>query len=264
VLGQGEYAVSVAADYAAPHAEGADQRGLRRRLSRWGLLVAASAAVLVAVAGVMAALWAATSDRTSTTYSVSGAMLGVELDVGGGNVEILGGGDEVLVRRTERSLFGHEPQEQRTVEDGVLRITSRCVSFVLGSCSADYRVTVPQSVSVTITADQGDVNLAAHRGSAQIVTGGGSITADAFCGFVLQATARGGNIDISAICSPERLELRTDTGDVRAVVPPGRYSIDADSNIGTVDVRGLERADDAPWRIQALSSSGDVTVEAGS
>jgi hypothetical protein len=96
------------------------------------------------------------------------------------------------------------------------------------------------------------------------VTGGGSITADAFCGFVLEATARGGSIDVSAICSPERLELRTDSGDVAATVPPGRYSIDADSNVGTVAVEGLERAVDAPWTIQALSSSGNVRLKAGS
>jgi hypothetical protein len=256
----------VAADYAASHAEGADTRdGLRGRLSSWGLLVAASVTVLVAAAAAMAALWASTSDRTSTSYSVPSALLGIEIDVGRGDVEILGGGlDEVQVRRTETSLYGHEPQERKTVVNGVLRIESRCVSLVVGSCTADYRVTVPESVAVTITAERGDIRLTAYRGSAHLVTGAGSITADAFCGFVLQATARGGSIDVSAICSPERLELRTDSGHVAATVPPGRYSIDADSNGGTVAVDGLERAEDAPWTIQALSSSGDVTLEAGS
>jgi hypothetical protein len=255
----------VAADYAVPHAEGADQRGLRGRLSGWTLLVGASAAVLVAAAVAMAALWAATSNRSSTSYSVTSALLGFELDVGKGNVEILAGGrDEVQVRRIDRSLFGHEPTEQRTLKNGVLRISSRCVELVIGSCTADYRVTVPESVSVTIAAKHGDVRLTAFRGSAQIVTGGGSIAVDAFCGFVLHATSRGGSIDVATICSPERLELRTDSGDVQAAVPPGRYSIDADTNSGALAIRGLELADDAPWTIQALSSTGDVTVEAGS
>jgi hypothetical protein len=255
----------VAADYAVPQAEGADQRGLRGRLSGWTLLVGASAAALVAAAVAMAALWAATSNRSSTSYSVTSALLGVEIDVGKGNVEIIGGGrDEVQVRRIDRSLFGHEPKEQRTIENGVLQITSRCVALVVGSCTADYRVTVPESVAVTIAAEHGDVRLTAFRGSAQIVTGAGSIAADAFCGFVLHATSRGGSIDVATICSPERLELRTHGGDVTAAVPPGRYSIEADSNGGNVAVSGLERADDAPWTIQALSSTGNVTVEAGS
>lgn len=256
----------MAADYAASHAEGSDtRRGLRARLSSWGLLVAASATVLAAAAAAMAVLWAATSDRSSSSYAVPDAVLAIEIDVGRGNVEILGGGrDEVQVRRSEKSLYGHEPQERRTVANGVLRIESGCVSLVVGSCAADYRVTVPESVAVTINAARGDVRLTAYRGSAHVVTGGGSITADAFCGFVLEATARGGSIDVSAICSPERLELRTDSGDVAATVPPGRYSIDADSNVGTVAVDGLERAVDAPWTIQALSSSGNVRLKAGS
>lgn len=254
----------MAADYAARQAEGADlRRRLRERLSPWGVLVAASAAVLVAVAVVMAGLSAATSNRTSASYVVSGALLGVEIDVGRGDVEILGGGrDEVEVRRTERSLYGHEPEERRSLANGVLRIESGCPSLVVGSCAADYRVTVPESVPLTVTADHGDVRLTAYRGSAQVWTAEGSITADAFCGFVLQATARGGSIDIAALCSPERLELRTDSGDVAATVPPGRYSIDADTSEGSVALRGLERAENAPWKIQALSNSGDVTVEA--
>jgi hypothetical protein len=256
----------VAADYAAPHVEGAEAgRGLRGRISRWGLLVAASATVLIAATAVMTVLWLATSDRSSTSYSVGGAVLGVELDIGRGNVEILGGGrDEVQVIRTDRSLYGHEPRERRTVANGVLRIESRCASLVVGSCAADYIVTVPESVSLTITSGRGDVRLTPYRGSAQVWTSHGSIAADAFCGFVLQATARGGSIDVTALCSPELLELRTGRGDVTATVPPGRYRIEADSSGGSVAVRGLESADDAPWRIQALSSSGNVTVKAAS
>jgi DUF4097 and DUF4098 domain-containing protein YvlB len=149
------------------------------------------------------------------------------------------------------------------VANGVLRIASGCPSLVVGSCAADYRVTVPESVPLTVTAEHGDVRLTAYRGSAQVWTAEGSITANAFCGFVLQATARRGSIDIAALCSPERLELRTDSGDVAATVPPGRYSIDADTSEGSVALSGLERAENAPWKIQALSNSGDVTVEAG-
>ena len=67
----------------------------------------------------------------------------------------------------------------------------------------------------------------------------------------------------TAACAPERLELRSRTGDVRAVVPPGRYRIDADSDDGTRTVRGLAPVDDAPFQILALSRGGDVRIEAG-
>lgn len=255
----------MAADYAAPHAEGADpRREGRRRVSSWGLLVSASVTILVAVALLMAGLWAATSHQGSTSYAVPGALLGVELDVTRGDVEIFGGGSaSVEVRRTDRSLYGHEPEEHRTVANNVLRIESRCPSLVIGSCSADYRLTVPESVALTVTAEQGDVRLVGYRGSAHLSTRDGSISAGGFCGYVFQATAKGGNVDVEAVCSPEAIELRTDTGDVAAAVPPGRYSVEVDTNGGATDVSGLEVADDAPWKIQALSNTGDVTVQAG-
>ena len=65
----------------------------------------------------------------------------------------------------------------------------------------------------------------------------------------------------AASCAVERLELRSRTGDVRAVVPPGRYQLDAESDVGDRAVRGVTAADDAPFQIQALSSAGNVTVE---
>jgi len=41
----------------------------------------------------------------------------------------------------------------------------------------------------------------------------------------------------------------------------GRYRIDAHSDAGTDRVRGLTVADDASFTVQALSGSGDVSVE---
>jgi hypothetical protein len=46
-------------------------------------------------------------------------------------------------------------------------------------------------------------------------------------------------------------------------VPPGRYRVDAESDEGKHVVRGVSVADDAPFQIQALSTSGDVSVGSG-
>jgi hypothetical protein len=55
--------------------------------------------------------------------------------------------------------------------------------------------------------------------------------------------------------------LRSTDGSVRASVPPGRYQVEAESTNGAERVSGVASVDDAPFSIQALSSSGDVTVE---
>jgi hypothetical protein len=260
----------MAAEYAAPQADSESAStlrapGLSARLSPWAWLVAASAAVLATAAIAMTTLWLATARERSSTYAVSAALLRIEIEVERGDVEILGGGrEDVQVRRTDHSAFGVDPEEQRTVRWGVLHISSACPSLVVGSCTSDYRVTVPENIPVTIISGDGKVRLLSYRGSAYVTARGGSIAVDAFCGHVLQATSRSGDIDIAAACSPERLELRTDSGDVRAAVPPGRYTVDADAIGGQVAVEGLIRADDAPWTIQALSNSGNVEIEASS
>jgi Putative adhesin len=239
-----------------------DRAGGRYRITRWGIAVIVSAAVLVAAAAAMGALWLATSGTRTSEYLAAAEVQRIEIDVGDGNVTIIGGGlDEVAVRRTDHYAYDRSPSEWRTQESGVVRISSRCPSLVIGSCAADYHLTVSNNVPVTVRVERGDVRLANYRGSADLEARAGSITVNRFCGFVLQAATKQGDIDASTSCSAERLELRTDTGNVHAIVPRGRYRVDADTNAGTVIVRGITQAFEAPWEIQALSSSGDVTVE---
>ena len=100
-----------------------------------------------------------------------------------------------------------------------------------------------------------------YRGSARVTTRGGDIDIAGFCGFSLQARAESGDIAASAACAPQQLTLRSTQGSVHVSVPPGRYQVDAESASGRHTVRGLDAAPDAPFAIQALSSSGDVSVE---
>jgi hypothetical protein len=235
------------------------------RRSRWTQLVAVSAVAVVGVALAIAVWWAVSSERRVTSYAVRGPLEAIALDLGNADAEIVGARDEpvVEVRRTDRYAFGQPALSRREVSDGVLRLRSRCARAILGACSAIYRLTVPNNVPVTVRTGSGDVQLAGFRGSARIETQTGDIAASAFCGFILHARADRGDVSATAACAPERLELRSRTGDVQAVVPPGRYRIDAASDDGSRTLRGLLPVDDAPFEILALSGAGDVRVEAG-
>src|SRR5215210_3777167 len=193
--------------------------------SSWTLLVGVSAVIVLAVALTIGVWWAASSERRVTSYTVRGSLDAIALDLGDADAEIVGGRDEpvVEVRRTDRFAFDQPAAGGREVSDGVLRLRSRCAPAILSSCSATYRLIVPNNVPVTVRTGSGDVQLAGFRGSARI---------------------------------------ETKTGDVAAVVPPGRYRIDADSDDGERTVRGLLSVDDAPFQILALSGAGDVQVEA--
>jgi hypothetical protein len=243
----------------------AEPIALRRRPSAWAWLVAASAAVVLGAGLVLWVWWLATRQTRIATYSVSGAVSRVSLDLAGADALVIGGGAgrAVHVRRTDEFAFGRQADAERQVTGGgELRLRSRCPVTVLTSCSASYRVTVPDNIPVTVRTSSGDVRFDAYRGSATVATASGSISIGSYCGFLLQARAESGDVQASASCAPERLLLRSRSGDVRAIVPAGRYRVDADSDGGRRRVLGLTAADDAPFQIQALSGTGDVDVEA--
>jgi hypothetical protein len=230
----------------------------------WWRLVAASAFVLVVVGGTLLTLWLATRETRTTTYRVLGELTGLRLDVGDADVEIDGGATAVEVRREDRFAFGKPTLERHRLDGGTLNIVSRCPDQVLGSCRTVFRITIPDNVPVRIDTAGGSVRLAGVRASVRVTTGSGAIAATGFCGFSMHARSDSGDVSAIAECSADLLELRSREGDVRAVVPPGRYQVDAQTETGSLNVRGVVPVDDAPFMIQALSTEGDVTVEAAS
>jgi len=236
--------------------------GSGRTVSPWWWLVMASALVLVVVAAVMGIWWAASSQSRPVTYRVIGSLSAVELDVGAADVDIAGGASgAVTVQRTERFAFGKPPRVTRSEAGGVLRIASRCPETVIGTCGVAFRIAVPDNVQVNVRTSRGRVRVTGLNGSARIDTGSGGIAVDGFCGFQLTATSASGDVRGAADCSPDRVELRSGSGDVHAVVPAARYRIDANSDGGTARVRNLVASDDASFAVQAISGTGDVLVE---
>jgi hypothetical protein len=230
------------------------------RLSPWWWLVIGCGAALLIVAVALAIWWAQSRETRTTSYRVLGDLAGVRMDLGAADVEIDGGGSAVEVRRVESFAFGHPVIERHRVESGRLQITSRCPRQVLGGCRPTYHVTVPDNVAVEVTTSSGSVHLSGVRASVSIQTGSGGVGASGFCGFSLRAISEAGDVNAAADCSTERLELRSRSGDVRAVVPAGRYRVDAETDTGRQVVRGVTPDEDAPYQVQALSTTGNVSV----
>jgi putative adhesin len=234
-----------------------------RRISPWGAVVAVSVVLVVGAAAALLIATVASSHERAVRFAVRGSLSGVSLDVGDADVEIAGGGRRALleVERTDRFAFGHDAVVSRTVAMGELRLRSRCPKAVPHACSSRYRLVVPDNVPVNVRAIDGTVRLRGYRGSARVTTREGDIDVTGFCGFLLQARSESGDITTSAACSPQQLVLRATAGSVSASVPPGRYQVEAESTNGAERVSGVSAVADAPFSIQALSSSGDVVVE---
>jgi hypothetical protein len=235
-----------------------------RNLSAWSLVLVGSAAVLLTAAAVLAVLWLSSSKMTAISSHVTASLMGIELRVQSGDVAVVGGSQHgVSVTSDNHSVFGYGPGQHRSLRDGILRISSSCPRMVVGTCSASYRLLVPNDVPISIRTEHGDIRLEGYRGSADIATDSGAIKVEDFCGFVLGAASASGDVTVSSACSPERLTLRSDSGDVSASVPSGDYRIQAASGAGDTTVRGLTDDSGAPWAIEALSNTGDVKLTAG-
>jgi hypothetical protein len=233
------------------------------RISRWGMVVMASALVVGGAVAALAITSFTSSHERVVSFDVRGSLSGVSLDVDDADVTIAGAGERALlgVQRTDHYAFGHDADVQRTVAGGELRLHSRCPKAIPRACSVSYRVVVPDNVPVTVRTTGGTVSFRGYRGSARVTTRSGDVEVAGFCGFSLEARAESGDIAAGAACAPQQLTLRSNEGSVRASVPPGRYQVEAESASGSETVRGLDAVADAPFAIQALSSSGNVSVE---
>lgn len=236
--------------------------GPGRPASPWSWLVGASLVLLVTVAALLAAWWGASRETRIASYRVVGSLDAIDLDVGSASVEITGGDAGALeVERTDEFAFGRPPRETRSVRLGVLSITTRCPDTVVGTCRARYRMSVADNVQVNVQTTSGRVRIIGLNASARVVTGSGDVAVDGFCGFQLSAISASGNVRGAADCPPDRVQLRSDSGDVRAVVPTGRYRVDANSDRGTARVTDVVVTDSATYAVQAISGSGDVRVD---
>jgi hypothetical protein len=233
------------------------------RLSPWGRVVSVSAALVLGVAAALGIGALVSDEQRTTSYQVNGTLNGVLVDVGDADVTVVRAGSarSVGVQRIDHFAFGHDADARRTVRGGVLELYSRCPRTVLHSCSASYRLTVPDNVPLDVRTTSGTVRLRGYRGTATVRTRSGDVDVAGYCGNSLEIRADGGDVTAAATCAPPNLSLRTTTGAVRAVVPGGRYQVDVQTAVGQPQVRGISVVPEAPYAIQALSSSGTVVVE---
>jgi hypothetical protein len=238
------------------------RRGQWRRPRGWNAAVATSAAIVIAVVLVTGIGWLASSRAGTSTYSYPGAVTQIDLRLSSGDAVIVGSSSSsVEVRRTDHYAFGHAARERRSLANSVLQISSACPRIVLGSCSAAYELAVPETVAIHVETKGGNVRLEGFRGSASVQTDSGNVDAEAYCGFELSARSQSGHLRVGAACAPEHLQLQTGSGDAVALVPPGRYRIDASG--AHKRISGLISDPSAPFTLDVSSKSGGVTVGGG-
>jgi hypothetical protein len=201
------------------------------------------AAIAVTGGGIYAAAETLETTKTNET-SVDRSVNRIVVKVDAGDIEFVRGGRAVEIRETKSYVFD-SPDVSRRIEHGVLTIEAECEGPASMFCNTDYRIEVPDDVSVEARTYVGDIEsdgIAARR-----------IEARGYVGDVQIDAARKGDID-----------ARTNVGDIDIEVPRGIYDIDADTEMGDSDIDGPSDSDRARHVIDARSDVGTVNITAAS
>ncbi len=195
--------------------------------------------VFGAIVVVWAALWfaAASVQRSDTRESVYRGVERLRVKGGSGDIAIVGERRDDVKVIVHRSWALAEPDIDQGFEDGELTLSNGCTfwgTFGPQSCETEFEVRVPAGLPLDVRGASGDVSA---RG----------ITGDAYVG-----TSSG---DVSVIDASGPLRAGASSGDV-SVEGYGGGDVTAHASSGDVVVRSRT----SPRRIEAIASSGDVTV----
>ena len=178
------------------------------------------------------------TDRKTVSRSVDHIVIKAEA----GDIDVAPGGGSVEIEQTNSYVFD-DPEISETVEDGVLTIESDCDGVTSLFCETDFRIEVPEGVTVDARSYFGDIEV------------------DGIAARRIEARAYVGDVEIDARRKGD-VTARTNVGDVDVEMPRGTYDIDADAAAGDADVDGLITSDRADHTVDAQSDVGAVDVTA--
>ena len=217
--------------------------------------------------------------RTGTSVIVQ-KVNRVEVKEGNGDVVIRSGavGSPIVVTATLHSAL-RTARYTQSVTGGVLRAVGSCRSWSIfaDSCSADLTLTVPPGLSVvvtidngdstvrttgpiTVTSQNGDIDVTRGGGSIQVRTSNGDVTGSRLLAGTVSAKSSTGDVDLTFAVPPGHVTATSGVGDVEVAVPDDgtAYRVDATAIIGdrsvSVPTAGTART------ITAHSATGDVRI----
>jgi len=240
-------------------------------------------AVLVIVVGVVGLALAllssslTTEDKGSTTHS--GPIRAVDVQIDNGRVDVVGTSDpDATVDRVRHYLHG-APTITETVADGVLRMQTKCPTFIALQCRVDLHLRVPAGASVHVRTDRGSVSVQGTSGPVDVGTSAGAVRLTATSGAVtlatsagaidgvdlkapsIDATAGAGRIKLSLAEPAARVDLRTHAGSIDLALPvaPGGYRVTTQKGAGKADVSVAQDPTSAR-AVSARTGAGSIRI----
>jgi hypothetical protein len=147
------------------------------------------------------------------------------------------------------------------VDGNRLMVAGSCDSRWFERCAVGFEIVVPSDLDVTVTTDNGRIDVTGIAGDVALTTDNGSIDGAALTAGDVRAHTDNGSIELGMHRPAGTMVTKTDNGSIEISVPKSEsgYLVEADSDNGDVTV---DVTTDAYSRhtIQAISDNGDVTI----
>lgn len=203
----------------------------------------------------------------------------VEVDVENGSVLLLGRVDDLIDTRVQVTSRWSRlaPTWDATVEDGVLRVVSRCRDQ--RACATDVHVRVPPAVDAHVESKAGDLEIGGLAGDLDAATRAGAIDLAGFRGGRVDLYAEAGTITTSDVVAPvviarteagaidlgldgglQRVVAETDGGAVRLDVPAGGYRLDLYAEAGAIALEDVFHEPGADGVLRVQTDAGSIEI----
>lgn len=195
--------------------------------------------------------WWPNSEHAETQEVVPQPVSSVRVDNNSGDVRIRVGDTTTTSVNQVFRYHGDRPDRAFTVAGGQL-VLAGCGN----DCTVDYEVVVPRGTTVQGEVRSGDLTVDGVA-SADLRANSGDIEIRDVAG-PINANTRSGSIEVS-LSVPGDVRAEAASGDIRLIVPGGRYRVAGHTNSGDRNV-DVVADPSAPHLLDVSTSSGDVSV----
>jgi hypothetical protein len=176
------------------------------------------------------------------------------------NVDISTGDGPVTV--TEEHHYSHgKPATEHRVDGTTLRLTESGCGDDDVRCDIRYRIRMPASVSVDITAQAGAIKLGGVAGTIHVTTEAGAVEGRALTSGEVTVRTEAGATSLEFAEAPTLVSTTTVMGAVDLRVPrTTAYAVDVRTSVGASSVN-VDKDPSSAHRIQVRTELGAVSIE---
>lgn len=207
---------------------------------------------------------AACSGSSSTTekvdYQIAEPVTALAIGARAAAVRITTGDGPVTVTEEYRYSRGR-PATAHQVDGTTLRLTESGCADDDARCEVRYRIRVPASMSVEITAQAGAVDVDGLAGTMHVSTQAGAVEGRALTSDEVTVRTEAGATSLEFAEAPGLVRTTTSMGAVELRVPRAEtYAVDVHTGVGGGAVR-VDQDPASAHRIEVRSEVGTVSVE---